>query len=329
MELSIVIVNWNSAEFTIGCIESIQAHTSRIAYEIIVVDNASEGEFWRNIAVQFPSIKLIRSDNNLGFARANNLGATHAAGKKLLFLNPDTLMFDNSIFMMASILDVNPDIGLLGARLLNHDLSLQKTCVQAFPTIVNQIVTIDWLKHRFPKLSIWGMRPLFSTSPSGVCDAEVVCGACLMLKREVFEKVGGFSTDYFMYAEEMDLCYKIRKAGWKVSHATHALVVHFGGQSTKKRADGFSHVVMRESVYKLLRKFRGDNYAALYRAAVLVSAVLRIAVLFPLRLLPARIVDCEQITWSYRKWAKIASWSLSLETWTRQLGSSNTRTVRN
>jgi GT2 family glycosyltransferase len=323
MELSIVIVNWNSTDFTIGCIQSIQSTTSELAYEIIVVDNASADDSWRTIPAKFPGAKLVRSDRNLGFARANNLGVEHAEASKILFLNPDTVVLHDAISQMSKLLDSSPDIGVLGCRLLNRDLSLQTTCVQPFPTISNQILTIDWLKRRWPKLELWGMRALFSEDSTEVCEVQVVCGACLMVKRSVFEKVGGFSTEYFMYAEEMDLCHKIRDAGWKVCHARSAQVLHFGGQSTKKRGDSFSHIVMRESVYRLLRKFRGTRYAQLYRMAVFISAVIRLSVLLLLRVVPDGLVDRTNVVWALRKWSKVASWCLALEGWTQELGATS------
>ena len=325
MDVSIIIVNWNSTEFLVGCLGSIERTTRDIQFEIIVVDNASDDESWRNVTEQYPSVRVIRSNRNLGFARANNLGAEYAHGDKMLFLNPDTLALKDSIAIMARLLNSDSRIGVLGCRLLNPDSSVQTSCVQPFPTILNQLLTVESLKRRWPKLPLWGMRPLFSCSPSGTDEAEVVSGACLMMKRDVFRKVGGFSTEYFMYAEEMDLCRKVSEAGWKICHAGGANVIHFGGQSTKKRGNAFSHVVMRDSVFKLLQKFRGHTYARTYRAALFLSAIVRLAVLLPLRIVPASLVDHERIVYGLKKWHRIANWCLALEGWTRELetGTSN------
>jgi GT2 family glycosyltransferase len=327
MDVSIVIVNWNSTEFLVACVESVERTTRGIKYEIIVVDNASDDESWRILTEKFPSIRVIRSDRNLGFARANNLASEYAHGDKILFLNPDTLIVNDCISIMAKLLDADSRIGVLGCRLLNPDLGLQTSCVQPFPTILNQLLTVDWLKYRWPSLPLWGMRPLFSFNPSGVNEADVVSGACLMMNRDVFEKVGGFSTEYFMYAEEMDLCRKVTEAGWKICHAGGASVIHFGGQSTRKRGDAFSHVLMRDSVFKLLQKFRGNRYAQIYRASLFVSAVFRLAVLLPLRIIPGRLLDRDRIVYALRKWRRIASWSLALESWTQELGTAPSYTM--
>jgi GT2 family glycosyltransferase len=329
MELSIVIVNWNSTDLTVNCIRSIQSTTSGIEYEVIVVDNASEGESWRSIPDQLPLVTLIRSHSNIGFARANNLGAERATGKKILFLNPDTIVLGNAISVMVKIVDSNPDIGVLGGHLLNRDLSLQTSCVQRFPTILNQFLTLDWLKRCWPKLPFWGMRALFSEDPNGISDAEVVSGACLMLRREIFDSVGGFSTEYFMYAEEIDLCHIVRESGWRVCHAVKAQVVHFGGQSTKKRGDSFSQIVMRESVFKLLRKFRGNRYAFLYRITVFISALMRLSILLPLTIVPGALLDRQRITWTRKKWSNIARWCLAMENWSSDLVASKAVMVKN
>ena len=207
MDLSIVIVNWNSIEYTKACIASIYSTVHDLDYEIIVVDNASQDDC-SILSETKPSVKLVYSDRNIGFARANNLGAECAIGDKILFLNPDTLVQKDAIWRMASRLDAAPEIGVVGCRLLNADLTLQMSCVQPFPNILNQVLGIDWLKHRQPKLPLWKMQALFSENPGSMNEVEVVSGACLMMKQDVFRKVGGFSTEYFMYAEETDLCSK-------------------------------------------------------------------------------------------------------------------------
>jgi GT2 family glycosyltransferase len=218
-----------------------------------------------------------------------------------------------------------PDIGAVGCRLLNPDSTVQMNSVQRFPNISNQLFGIEWAMRRWPKLRLWGVQALLSVSAGALDEVEVVSGACLMTKQAVFERVNGFSTEYFMYAEEADLCYKIRHAGWKVCHVSDAKITHFGGQSTQKRGDAFSDIAMREAVFKFLRKFRGDSYAWRYRAALLLSATLRLAVLTIASPLPV-LLNCpikrEVALRTFRKWGNIAKWSLAMETWGSGLGES-------
>jgi hypothetical protein len=141
-----------------------------------------------------------------------------------------------------------------------------------------------------------------------------------MVKRDIFERLGAFSTEYFLYAEEADLCRRARSAGWTVCHVGNARVVHFGGESSKNNGNTFSDVVMHESVFKLLRKFRGRSYAYLYRAALLASAVTRLAVVALFLILPSSMVNRALLLRAFRKWRSIARWCLALESWSRNLG---------
>lgn len=311
MDISIIIVNWNSLEFTKTCIASIYTTVHNITYEIIVIDNASSDAPCRELMVAYPAVKLILTDHNLGFARANNLGVEHSCGKHILFLNPDTIVQGDAIQKMVAQLELGTNIGAVGCRLLNPDLSLQMSCIQAFPTIANQLLGVDVFKTHFPNLSLWGMRPLFSASPELVSDVEVVSGACLMVNRIALEQVQFFSTEYFMYAEEADLCYKIHRAGWRICHISDAKIIHFGGQSTKMRGEGFVDILMRESIYIFLQKFRGHLHARCYHLLILFSASLRLIIMFPFTFLSTHISAFEVIPGSFRKWRKIALWCLT------------------
>ena len=150
-----------------------------------------------------------------------------------------------------------------------------------------------------------------------------------MVKREVFEKIGRFSSEYFMYAEEMDLCYKINRMGWKVCYVGDVEIIHFGGQSTKKQTDGFSEVMMRESVFKFLSKFRGNAYAWAYRVALLLSAIARLIILTQLRALSNTMTDADAARISFHKWRKIASWALGMEGWTRKVNKIHSLQIKN
>jgi GT2 family glycosyltransferase len=319
MELSIIIVNWDSIDFTRECLASIGTNVRGLEYEVIVVDNASRDDIGVLCSEMLPSLKLVRSCENLGFAGANNLGVEHSCGEKLLFLNPDTLVLEDAVQKLVSALDSDPELGVVGCRLLNRDYSLQASCVQPFPTIMNQLLTLDWIQKQWPRWSLLGIRSLFD-NPDGLSGVEVVSGACLMVRRDIFERLGGFSTDYFLYAEEADLCRRIPSAGWKVCHVGNAQVVHFGGESSKSNGSTFSDVVMHESVFKLLRKFRGAAYAYLYRAALLLSAAVRLGVLAPLLFLPSSMTDRGAVLRAFRKWRSIARWGLALEGWSHNLG---------
>jgi N-acetylglucosaminyl-diphospho-decaprenol L-rhamnosyltransferase len=310
MNLSIVIVNWNSIDFTIDCIASIRANVRELDYEVIVVDNASQDGSCPALTETYPTVLLLRSDRNVGFARANNFGAAASRGDKILFLNPDTKVLGNAIQTMVSRLDLDPNVGAVGCRLLNRDLTVQTSCVQPFPTILNQIFGLEFLQRFGPTARLLGLSALFSTDASR--EVEVVSGASLMVKRQVFDEVGQFSADSFMYGEEADLCYKIWRAGWRVVHVGDAQIVHYGGQSTKKVSSLSSEIMMRDSVFRLLCKLRGRAYAYSYRLALFLSAMLRLIILSPLLVIPRRLLNRDRATEACKKWSRIAGWSLSL-----------------
>ncbi|MBN9662340.1 MAG: glycosyltransferase family 2 protein [Acidobacteria bacterium] len=322
MDLSIIIVNWKSSGFLKDCLSSIVATTRGLDYEIVVVDNASEPAACLELAANKPEIKVICSDRNLGFAGANNLGLQHASADRILFLNPDTVVLDKAIHVMVKALESSPDIGAVGCRLLNSDRSLQTTCVQPFPTLINQLLGIGWLQRATPRLQLWGIQALFSAADAAPQDVDVISGACLMATRSVLDGVSGFSTDYFMYAEEVDLCCKIRRAGKRVCYVGGGEIIHFGGQSSKERGSTFSDVVMRESVYTLLGKFKGAGYARAYRVLILLSALLRLSLLVaikPITRFTSWPISAESAGSGIRKWVKIARWSLTLEPWVNEL----------
>jgi len=309
VDLSIIIVNWNSFDFTKQCIQSLSGSVGTIEYEVIVVDNASHRDEAAAIADLFPTVKVLASEQNVGFSWANNLGFECCEGANILFLNPDTVTRGDVIDKMVGTLNRCKDFGVIGCTILNSDESIQTSCIQAFPTVSNQLLGIDCLKARWPSLPIFGIRQLFVAASDPVIEVDVVSGACLMIRREVFERVGKFSTDYFMYAEEADLCYKVRQAGWRVGFLPGVNIIHFGGQSTNKRESGFSDVMMRESLFTFFRKFYGMPYALLYRLGQLMSGMVRIAIMAPLFLIPKFRAKASRVI---RKWSRITGWSITL-----------------
>jgi GT2 family glycosyltransferase len=314
-ELSIILVNWNCLDFTEQCVASIFSTAQGLEIEVIVVDNGSSDAPCSTLTEKFPDVRLILAGENLGFGQANNLGVRHSSGRYLLFLNPDTLVRGNALRQMVNGLETTSQAGIIGCRLLNPDDTLQTSCVQGFPTILNQLLALNWLKRRWPRLPLWGIAALYSDGQEPLHEVDVVSGACLMARRDVFQRVGGFNPEYFMYAEEVDLCYAVRRAGWKTLHVSSAEVVHFGGQSTKSREDGFAAVAMRDSVYRFLRRSRGGFYALLYRSGLVWSAVCRMLILsiaLPATSTFRRSGLHGDSLRALRKWSKIARWGIGL-----------------
>jgi GT2 family glycosyltransferase len=185
--------------------------------------------------------------------------------------------------------------------------------------VLNQFLDSDFLRGQFPRSSLWGTAAFLSDGcrPEVV---EVVSGACVMVKRSVFEQVRGFTERYFMYGEDLDLCFKIRRAGCCVYYLPQTAIVHHGGGSTRQGVNRFSSVMMRESVYRFLRFNRGLPSAAAYRGAMAGSALLRVLLILPL-LIVARNRVVKNGPGSLHKWLAILRWSIGMETWARNQSS--------
>jgi GT2 family glycosyltransferase len=319
VDISIIIVNWKSAHYVQKCLETIYRDDVNLVSEVIVIDNASYDGCDRMLAERYPHVRFIQSTSNLGFAGANNLGYRQSYGKTLLFLNPDTEIVGQAIPIMHRHLWENPDAGAIGCMLLNTDGTLQTSCIQAFPTILNQILDAEVFRRRFPLLSLWGNRPLLQKKDFPV-PIEVVSGACLMVKRHVFESAGLFSTDYFMYAEDTDLCHKIHTAGFHVYFTAAASVVHHGGGSSKQRERNyFADVVMLESRFRFLLKYRGRVYSYLYRTATGGVAFTRVMLMLSIMALHSNKSVRASVRVSLGKWVKILRWSFGGEKWAHRL----------
>lgn len=304
MDVSVIIVNWNSREDLKRCIASIVAQT-RIRYEIVVIDSGSFDGCEAMLRELYPEVRFVQSTVNLGFARANNRAFDVSTGRMVLFLNPDTELVGRAIDTLAEALASLPDAGVVGGTLLNSDRTIQSSCIQAFPTIFNQMVNSEFLRRRWPGSGLWGTKALYDTR-RGASEVQMISGACLMAKRTTFAEVGRFCEDYFMYAEDADLCFKMTKAGYRNYYVPDAIVVHHGGNSSRQAVSTFAAVMMPEAIWRFLRKSRGRAYAALYRVAMFVSAIARLVVL---RAASAAESESPSRTASSRKWLAILRWS--------------------
>lgn len=316
MRTSIIIVNWNSKDYLRECLTSLFIHHPHADVEVIVVDGASFDGCDQMLAVEFPSVLFIQSKENVGFARANNLGVLRATGDYLFFLNPDTLFLENSIDILSGRLAEIEGAGAVGCKLLNTDRSLQTSCVQSFPTLINQTLDSEFLRRLLPRSSLWGVAAFHKDDDKPV-PVEAISGAAILMKKDVFQRINGFSENYFMYGEDIDLCYKTKKSGYQVYFVPETSIVHHGGGSTRTTVSNFANVTMRESIFRFLRANRGMVSAALYRPAMAISAMLRIFLLLPSYLSAGR-QSSDRRRYSLRKWTAIFRWSLGLAPQTEQ-----------
>lgn len=318
MDLSIIIVNWNSRDFLQKCLASILAHTHDIEFEVIVVDSASFDGADRMLREHHPYVRFIQSTENVGFAAANNRAFQDAVGESVVFLNPDTEVEGPALETLYASLHSLPNCGIVGGKLLNSDGTVQSSCIQAMPTILNQLLDSEMLRTRWPKSGLWGIAPLYekATDPR---EVAAISGACLMIRRSTFEQVGRFSEDYFMYAEDIDLSYKVNNAGYTNYIVPNASVIHHGGSSSQKAAESrFSVVMMREANWRFLRKTRGGAYGLGYKLAMGATALGRLLVLglaIPFQTSDGRRASTNH---SLRKWRVVLGWSLNCDDLVKQ-----------
>jgi len=312
MDLSVIIINWNSKNFLEDCLASLQRSAQDVVHEVLVVDNASYDGSEQLLATEFPRVKYIQSERNLGFAGANNIAARRAKGDLLLFLNPDTVMEGDAIRQLVDALRRLPGAGIAAPRLLNTDRTLQTSCIQSFPTVLNQALDCDWLRRWFPQSSWWGNAALFNGSAEPVA-VEAVSGACLMIKRELFERLKGFDDRYFMYSEDIDLAFKCGQAGFKCYHVPAAIIIHHGGGSSQNASGAFSNVMIRESVYRFMRQHRGRLRAQCFRVVIGISALVRLPLAASLCCFRQGAGGRARARVS--KWVSVIRWSLGMESW--------------
>lgn len=224
--LSIVIVNYNSGEALRKCLESIFCKHQGISLNVIVVDNHSWDGSKDGIEVQFPDVMIIRNDKNLGFAKGCNQGLEFARGDYVLFLNPDTLIKNDTLARCVEFMDLSSDVGVLGCKLLNLDGSLQPSCSN-FP-FIHRLFLDHMLKNRIFPNAIRQKSLLKYWAHDEIRKVDWVLGAFMLVRRGLMETLKGFDEGFFLYGEDMELCYRIRKTGLDVVFFSNAEIIHIG-----------------------------------------------------------------------------------------------------
>ena len=251
IDISIIIVNYNSFKLLQNCLTSLVEFTNDIKYEIIVVDNNSTDGDIETITSQFNNIILIKNETNEGFAKANNKGAKIAKGNYLLFLNNDTIFVENTLQILLQYLSTQKDRILIAPNLLNKDGSVQHS-VYSFQTLWLSFTTYSFLYSIFPRSKYFNRYYLMNRGINEITEVETVTGAFMLFNREDFLKLDGFDEDYFFYGEDNDLCKRFRDAGGKIIYYPETKIIHLKGGTSK--ADWFHEKNRTLSVLNLFKK---------------------------------------------------------------------------
>ncbi len=242
MDLSIVILNYNTLEHLRVCLLGLQVEGSlsrsggSVEAEVIVVDNASSDGSADMVAAEFPWVRLIRSPRNGGFAFGNNQALPRCRGASIMLLNADTLMPPGAIAGLLDGLAAHPEAGIIGPKLLKPDGSMHLACRRSFPTPPIAFYRLSGLSRLFPHSPRFGRYNLTFVDPDQAIEVDSVCGACLLIRRAVIEQVGLLDERFFMYGEDLDWCLRTRLNGWTVRYEPRIVVQHQHGGSSRKRA---------------------------------------------------------------------------------------------
>lgn len=233
MDVSVIIVNWNTAQVTCDCLESVYQQTTGVEFEAIVIDNASSDDSIAMFKESFPQVILIENSDNRGFAAANNQGMAIARGRYILLLNSDTVVLENAIEKTVRFADSRSDAAVIGCRVLNPDRSLQPTCFM-YPSVLNMVLSSSYLYKVFPNSKFFGRERMSWWDRNDVRDVEVVTGCFMLVRREAMQQVGMMDERFFMYGEEADWCYRFKQSGWRVIFMPDAQIIHLGGASSNQ-----------------------------------------------------------------------------------------------
>lgn len=257
VDVSVVIVSWNTRELLRDCLASIFGQTGDIAFEVIVVDNDSADGSAAMVHEGFPSVIVIENTENRGFAAANNEGMAVARGRYVLLLNPDTIVLDGAIQKTVRIAERTPNVAVLGCQVRLNEHEIQQTCFR-FPSVPRILALWTGLRRAFPRTPALGWVDYQGWDRRSARDVDVVSGMYMLVRRAAVDEVGVMDDGYFVYAEETDWCFRFRAAGWRRVFTPEACIIHRdGGGHSASIASVRMFVQLQKSLLRFFRRQRG------------------------------------------------------------------------
>ncbi|GAW31251.1 glycosyltransferase family 2 protein [Carboxydocella sp. JDF658] len=235
MKLSIIIVNYNTKALLKQTLQSVYNHPPQADFEVFVVDNHSTDSSVEMVKQNFPQVKLIENQENEGFSRANNRAIRISKGEYILLLNSDTVVLPNTFDIMLDFMDKHPQVGAAGCKVLLPDGKLDLACRRSFPTPLNALFQALGLSKLFPKSRLFAQYNLTYLDEDQTYSVDCLVGAFMLVRRKTIEQVGLLDETFFMYGEDIDWCYRIKKAGWEIYYYPEARIIHYKGASSKKK----------------------------------------------------------------------------------------------
>ena len=276
LDLSVIIVSWNVRDLLDKCLLSLRRSQrsfgagpgQEFSLEVIVVDSASADGSADLVRDKHPDVTILPQSENIGFTRGNNIGLKQARGTFLLLLNPDTELCSDALGQMIEFMMGQPQVGILGPHTLNSDGSHQSTR-RRFPSLLTGIFESTWLSSWAPP-SVEQNYRMLETQDADIIEADWVQGSALMLRREVYEAIGGLDEGYIMYSEELDYCRRAKAAGWRVYYHGGAFITHHGGKSSEQTG-ALKQIHFQTSKLRYFRKHQGKAQYRILRASLLLQ----------------------------------------------------------
>jgi N-acetylglucosaminyl-diphospho-decaprenol L-rhamnosyltransferase len=261
LDVSVIIVNYKVRDLLRDCLRSLEHDLATLRGEVWVVDNDSGDGSNEMVAAEFPWVKLIPSTWNRGYGAANNLAIRQVRGRHVLILNPDTKLPPNALIDTLAVMDADSTIGALGPKLVRADGTLDRACRRSFPSPAVAFYRLFGLAQLFPNHPRFARYNLLNEDEDTALDVDSVCGAFMLIRREVVERVGMFDEAFRMYGEDLDWAYRIKAAGWRVRYHPAVVVLHYKGQSSRQRP-----AASIRAFYGAMRLFYDKHYAHQYSA---------------------------------------------------------------
>lgn len=284
MDLSILIVNYNTCRLTLDCLQSVYDSKTVYSYEVIVVDNASSDDSVESIRREYPGARLIANTDNTGFAKANNQAMAIAKGRYVLLLNSDTIVQPDTLQTMVAYMDENPQVGASGCKIILPDGSLDKACKRGFPTPSASFYYAFGFSRMFPDQPKFNQYQLGYLDPNETYPIDCLVGAFMLVRRETIQQVGGLDETFFMYGEDIDWCYRIKQAGWDIHYHPATYIVHYKGASSRRKPFKIIY-----EFHRAMWVFHRKHYLKQYSWVTNTAVACGIALKFTLSLLKNRL----------------------------------------
>lgn len=292
--ISVIVVNYKVPEEICQLMRSLRSADGYDKAEVIVVDNASQDNSKKIVTEEFPEVQWISLKKNIGFGKACNVAAKKSNGEYFLFINPDTLVSQDTLTKSVSFMENNPTVGVMGPKIIDGDGNFQKQCRRSFPTPMRSFAYMLRLNKIFPNVKAFSKYDMSDKDPDESMEVDAISGSYMFFRADLYRKIGGFDKDFFMYGEDLDICVQCKLAGYSVWYNPEIQIIHFKGKSSSKNQIQ-ARIAFYDAMIIFSRKYR-DSYGTFFPTwlltlGIVIQGALNIFTII-LKSLKASILDC-------------------------------------